>query len=235
MHFFTRVCEAIDLKDSSIIFQPMKFGIGEIILILGCICIPRLISVINRNYFENPARCKKVKRYTYFSVWLLTITIYSLMKEPFNIYRILIPFSTIVLILIYSIIICAVVWLVIEHVKTESLGKRNEKIKKKYTEIINKQYEEHKAKYKKRNKDPLDWNKFMKKKNKENSVFMMLFFLYGIILFGIAIVLGWLMLNKAEIDLVGIVILIVISLLDLCMFLVAKEGINRNKELAQME
>ena len=235
MHFFTRICESIYLKDSSIIFQPMKFGIGEIILIVGYICIPKLIAVINRNYFENPARCKKVKRYTYYSVWLFTITIYSLMKEPFNIYGIFIPFSTIVLILVYSAIVCAAVWLVTGTVKTGNLENRKEKMEKKYFEIVNKQYEKHKAKCAKSNKDPLDWNKFMKKKVKDNCIVLVLFFIYAIILFGLVILLGWGMLAKADIDLVGIIILIVVSLLESFIVGVIKEGINRNKELAQME
>ena len=235
MHFFTRIWDAIYLKDSSIIFQPMKFGIGEIILVLGYICIPKLIDVINRNYFENPARCKKVKRYTNYLVWIFTIMIYSLMKGSFNEYGIFISYSTIVLILIYSAIICATVWLVAESFNTRNLDKRNEKMKKKYAEILNKQYEKHKAKCEKHNKDSLDLNKFIKKKANEKSIVMVIFFVYGVILFGLAIVLGGVMLTKVDIEPVGIIILIAVLLLDLVMFGIVKEGIDRNKELVQMK
>jgi len=235
MHFFTRICEAIDLKDSSIIFEPMKFGFGEIILIVGYLCIPKLIVAMNRNYFENPERCKKIKRYIKYSVWLFTIIIYTSIKQSFNRYVILIPFSTIVLILIYSAIIGGVVWIVTENIKTRNLEERNAKVKNKYFESLKKQYEKHRIKCEKHDKDPLDWNMFKKRKIKWNFVVMVIFFLYGIILFGLAIVFGWFMLNKGDIDPGGIIILSVISLLDLFMFIVANEGINRNRELYQME
>ena len=155
MHFFITICKAIDLQDSSIIFQPMKFGIGEIILILGYILIPKLISILNRNYFENPKGCKKIKKYTYCFLWFFTITIYSLMKEPSNIYGLFISFSSIVLILIYSAILSVAVWLVTENFKSENFESVIEEKKHTYYELLNRDYEKHKLKCGKSNKYPL--------------------------------------------------------------------------------
>ncbi len=68
INFFSRI-----FKGDSIIFSPMSFGVADIILILGCICIPNIISRVTRNYFKNPVHYKKIKKYTYYVVWLFTI------------------------------------------------------------------------------------------------------------------------------------------------------------------
>jgi len=236
MHSFSRICNAIYLKDSSLIVQPMNFGIGDIVLILGCICIPKLISLTTRNYFENPKRYKKVKRYTDYGVWLFTIIIYVSLNEFLAEYGIVIPFFRIVLILLYLTIIRLVVWLLTKtFVEGNSEDKKAEE-RHKYLKLLNKEYDIYVKKRQRRSKNPLDWNGFLRNKAKSNSVFIKIFFAYSIIFLVLAILLGEVMFVKGNgnVDVVGIIILVVISFIDVVMISVVRDGIQRNKQLDKM-
>lgn len=230
IYFFSRVFEAIHLKDSSLIFNPMNFGIGEIMLAIGYMCIPKVISLITRSYYEDPVRCKKVRKYTNYVVLIFILIIYTLIKDFFQKYVIIISFSNVILILIYLTIISAIVWLLTRTLDYEKLEKR----KNKHLEFLNKQYEKHLLKCEKRNKKPLEWNEFLKKKVKENSIFTKLFFVYGIIFLIFVVLLGRGMLIEGKIDAVGITLLIIVSFIDVVMVGVVREGKHRNKQLIQI-
>jgi DNA-binding ferritin-like protein (Dps family) len=231
MHFFIDFFKAIINKDSNLFFRPMPFGIGEIVLAIGYMFIPKLISLITRNYFENPVRCKKVKKYTYNIVWLITIMLYTFAKDLFQKYVIVISFSNVILILIYLTIISVIVWLLIKTFQDEKT-----KVKKdKYLELLNKEYEKHLSKCEKRNKKPLDWKAFLKKKTKETSIFTMIFFVYGIIFLIFAVLIGRGMLVKGKLDAVGIIMLLLVSFLATVLVGVVKEGFNRNKHLTEIK
>lgn len=235
VHFIIRIIYSIDLKDSSSIFQPMSFGIGESILLLDYLCIPKLVSVITRNYFENPVRCKKVRRNTSLAVWTFTCIIYSFMEVNFNEYGILISFSSLVLFFIYSVIASLSIRVLTGAFDNENSENKKEKREQQYFWLLKKEYEKHKVKCDKRNKKPLDWDKFLKKKTKDNYVFIIVFFVYGVIFLGSAILIGRGMLVKGNIDVVGIVALILVSFITLVMIVVVKEGIDRNKQLELLQ
>ncbi|PRR83809.1 DUF1048 domain-containing protein [Clostridium vincentii] len=237
MHFFIRVCDVISLKDSSLIFQPMKFGIGDIALILGCTSIPILLSHITRNYFENPKRYKKVKRYNEFGVWIFTIMIYVSLNQFLEEYGIVIAFPNIVLILLYLTIIRLVVWLLTKTFVEGNSEDKKAKKRNEYLQILNKEYDVHVKKHQRSSKLSLNWNEFLRKKTKSNSVFIKIFFAYSIILLVLTFLLGGLMFVKTNgnIDVVGIIILVVISFFDVLMVAIVWEGIQRNKQLNKIE
>lgn len=233
MHFFTEIFHSIDLKNSSIIFRPMNFGIGEIVLILGYICIPKIIDVITKSYFENPVRCKKVKNYIYYGVWIFTIVIYTQMKETFNGYGIDLPFSSIVLILIYSAIVSIALYLLERKFNDEKLKDNEMEKKDKYCEFLKKEYERYSLKCKEHNKELLGWDKFIKKKVKSNFLFTIIFFIYGIIFLGFEILIGRNMLISGDISAVSIVFLIGIAFVDIVIIGVVREVIYRTKQLVK--
>lgn len=231
MHFFISIMEAIRLKNTGIIFKPMNFGIGEIILIIGYICIPKIMDIMNRNYFENTIRCKKVKKYTYYGVWIFTIAIYTEMKDIFNGYGINISFSSIVLILVYISIISIAVYLLIKIFNDGKLKINDEEKRDKYYEILNKEYEKHKSKCMKYGKQVFPLNKFKKRKVKTNCIFTIIFSIYGIIFLGFEIIIGRSMLINGNISALGIIILIGITFINIVIAGVIREGIYRVKQL----
>lgn len=233
MHFFTGIFHAIRLTNSSIIFQPMNFGIGEILLILVYICIPKIIDIITGSYFEDPVRCKKVKTYTYYGVWIFTIAIYTQMKETFSGYGINFSFSSIVLILIYSSIVIIALYLLEGIFNEEQLRNNDGGKRDKYYEFLKKEYERYNLKCKEQDKELLGWNKFIKKKVKSNSLFTIVFFIYGIIFLGFEILIGRSMLIKGDISAVGIIFLMGIAFVDIVIVGVVREGIYRVKQLAK--
>ena len=234
MHLFICVFHAIWSKDSNLIFQPMFFGIGEIVLILGYMCIPKLISQITKNYFENPVRCKKVKICTYNVVWIFTLLVYSFSKEYFKKYVTVIPFSNIVLILIYLAIITSVVWLFTKVLDDENSEEKKMEKERKYLVRLNKEYDKYIEKCEKHNKTPLDWSGFIIKKAKSNSLFIKIFFIYSIIFLVFAILIGRGMLVEGNISVIGIVILIGISFIDVVIVSAVRNFIQINKKLIQM-
>lgn len=231
MQFFIRFCNVAFSKRSGSIFQQMDFGIGDGILFLAYICIPQLIAVITRNYFENPVLCKRVKRYTYYGVWLLMIGVYTFLRDAFKSYEIMISFSNVVLIFIFLIIADFVIYYFTKSFQNGKLGD-NRKLQDKYNSFLNSKYEKHKESCRKRNRAVLNWNEFIKKNMRTNVVFTLLFFIYGIIFLGLTVLSGRGMLIKGA-DVAGIIILLICCFGDLVMLGVVKEGIRRNRQLTQ--
>lgn len=231
MHFFKQFAMVITHNGDSRMFSPMSFGIGDIILIIGCICIPKIISFITRNYFENPVRCKKVKRYTYYSLWLSTIIIYTLMEDFFIKHVMVIPFSNTILILIYLTIISLVLYFLIRLLEEGKSEDKKEKSEQKYFDALNKQYEKHVKKRQRHSKTPLDFNKFKKQRAKVNSFAIIMFSAYSIMFLILAIIVGRGMLIHGNIDAVGIILLIIISFFDVVMVLGVTGFIQINKKL----
>jgi DNA-binding ferritin-like protein (Dps family) len=231
VEFFMTVAHS---KGTSLIFKPMNFGIGDMLLMLGYICIPKLISLITRNYFENPVRCKKVKRYTYYIVWFITIGIYTFSRDFFKEYVIVIPFSNIVLILIYLTLISLVVWFLIITLEEGNREDKKAKLQNKYFKGLSKKYDTYIKKCKRRSKSSLDWDEFKRKKAKSNSLVMKIFYIYSIIFLVFAILIGRGMLVKG-IDVVGIIILVGISFIEVVIVSFVRVGIQMNKGLAQIE
>jgi len=234
IHLFTCVFHAIGSKDSNLIFQPMYFGMGEIVLILGYMCIPKLIALITRNYFENPVRCKRVKRITYNVVWIFTILIYSFSKEYVKKYVTIIPFSNIVLILIYLAIITSSVWLLTKSFDEGNSEEKKTEKESKYIKRLNVEYNKHIKKCEEHSKTPLDWNNFVIKKAKNNSLFIKIFFVYSIIFLVFAILIGRGMLVEGNINVIGIAILLGISFLDVVIVSAVRDFIQINKKLIEM-
>lgn len=242
MQFFIRFCNVAFSKRSGSIFQQMDFGIGDGILFLAYICIPQLIAVITRNYFENPVRCKRVKRYTYYGVWLLTIGVYTFLRDAFKSYEIMISFSNVVLIFIFLIIADFVIYYFAKTFEdgqvtfTKTLENEkltdNRKLQDKYNSFLNAKYEKHKESCRKRNRAALNWNEFIKKNMRTNVVFTLLFFIYGIVFLGLTVLSGRGMLINGA-DAAGIIILLICCFGDLVMLGVVKEGIRRNRQLTQ--
>lgn len=229
MNFFPKICEGIYFNDRNIIFQPMKFGIGECMLMLGYICIPKILEIVTRNYFEDPVRCKKVRKYTEYGIGLLTVVIYVLIKE--QMYLVTIPFSNVILILIYLALINVVVWLLIISFEDKRVKMRHEK----YLEILSRRYSKYLLKCEKHNKKALDWSEYQQKKTKENSIYTKLFFIYSLIFLVFVVIIGRGMLIKQKIDTVGIIILIIVSLLNVVIISVVGDEIKREKEINQLE
>ncbi|MDP4143424.1 MAG: hypothetical protein Q8936_02920 [Bacillota bacterium] len=162
MDSFREIFKAIFLRDISLIPKFMSLGIGDLILVLGYLCIPKLISIVTRNYFEDPVRCKKAKRLIYYVVWFITIMAYSLIKDLLTDYVIVISFTSIVLILLYSIIINVAVWLLTEGLYKQDSEENKLDKKHKYLNVLSKQYSIYKERCEKRNKSTLDWEKFIR-------------------------------------------------------------------------
>ncbi|SHH66433.1 DUF1048 domain-containing protein [Clostridium grantii] len=231
-HFWFLLWYAIKLKDSSIIFQPMNLGLDEIFIIFFNIYfIPKILFIVTKNYFEDPIKCKRIKRYTTLVLWILSGGIYAFIKDEFTKYGILVSFSKLILILVYLLIIGISVLALKDIFMNES---RRDELESKYFWILKRDYEKHKVKCGKHNKDSLDWDKFLKKKVKYNYIFIILWLIYGILFLVFTILISVGMFVKGNIDVVGILMLLFVMFIVLVMISCVKEGINRNKQLTKM-
>lgn len=203
MSFFMNIGSSVQFKDSSHIFKSINFGIAEVMLSVVYFCIPKFTVLVTRNYFNNTKRYRKIRRYVLYIEFLFTSIVYTIFKINFQIYGINIAFTNVILLLIYSTIISLVVWLL-----TELFSKENNS-----SELLNKHYEKYKVKCEKRNKNPLGWNDYLKKKYKDNRLFIIIFSLYLIIFLVQAFLIARGMLVNGNINVVGIIILILISFL----------------------
>lgn len=210
MHFFIRIGKGVFSEGLSIAFQPINFGIGEVILGISNISIPILLSIITQNLFEDPKRCKKIKRYVEYGVLIFAITIYTWLESDFGQSGITISFSRIILILIYSTIVLIVLSILFSG---ERLTSNLEQSEKKYSKLMIKKYKKYEVKCKKKNKDIMEWDDFLKKNRGLKNLQIIYFSICGIGLFVESILLAASVFIEGDIDLVGIAILLVITLL----------------------
>lgn len=212
MHFFIRILHTTFHKGSDIIYEPMIFGIGEIILALIYICIPILGTQITKKHFQNPKRCKRLKLVVNNVVWLIGIIIYTFMEQNFGQYGVTISFNTLVLTLIYLALARISVWILVENFNKSKLEQEAERLK--YEEAIKNRYLKHKVKYEKKNKESLIWHAFLKKKTWNNKIFKIIFSIYVVIILALIILMGRGMIINNNIDIIGIILLIVMSFIE---------------------
>lgn len=211
MQFFTRIFAEVIFGEKRTIYEPITFGLGEIILGLSCICIPILKSKITKKHFENPKRCKRLNIVIYNVMWLIGLFIYTFMEQKFGRYGLTISFTTIIVILIYLAIIRAAVWLLVD--RTSNI-KYEEKMKLKYNEKLEKDYIKHKIKCDNKNKEPKTWNEFLIKKGHSEKVKKIIVFIYAVIYFTAIIFIGYVMISNEEIDIILIILLVILSFLE---------------------
>ena len=223
MHFFIRIGKGMFSEGISIAFQPMNFGIGEIVLGISNICIPIILSLVTRNYFEDPKRCKKIKRYVEYGVVIFAITIYTWLESDFGQSGITISFSRIILILIYSIMVLIVLSILFSG---ERLTSNLEQSEKKYSKLMIKKYEKYEVKCKKKNKDIMEWDEFLKKNKGLKNLQIIYFSICGIGLFVESILLAISIFIEGNIDLAGITLLLVVTFIWMFVFETIRFGVH---------
>ncbi|MBU3107051.1 DUF1048 domain-containing protein [Clostridium gasigenes] len=229
MHLFIRILYVVfSYKGSSIIYEPMIFGIGEIILALSYICIPILGSQITKKHFQNPKRCKRLKLVVDNVVWLIGIIIYTFMEQNFGQYGVTISFNTLVLTLIYLALARISVWILVESFNKSKLEQEAEQLK--YEEAIKNRYLKHKVKCEKKNKEPLIWHAFLKKKTWNNKIFKIIFSIYVVIILALIILMGRGMIINNNIDIIGIILLIVMSFIEVLLIGVVMKSPTKMEE-----
>lgn len=231
MQFFIKFCKVTFSKEVGNVFQPMNFGIGDAILFLSYMCIPYIIAEITNTYFENPVRCIKIRRYAYYGVTLLSIALYTTLKDAFQSCGIYISFSNIIFIFVFLLVVAFVVDYVAKAFEKDKTSD-NQEIDNKYNLFLQKKYGKYKENCRKRNKPVADWDNFMKIDRKRNIVFTILFLIYGIIFFAFMVLTVRGVLIKGA-TVAEIIIFLICCFLDLVMFGIVKEGIRRNKLLFQ--
>ena len=231
VHLFISICNRIFDRENTSIFSEMRFGLGEIVLMLGIISSPILTDLITKKYFKNPKRCKKIGNCVSFLMILIPITVYTFINETFDIYGVTITFNNSVLILLYLTLINFIVWSITRITNNEKLESRKEK----YKEFLSKDYKKYINKCNNKNKKPLEWNSYIIKKRKQNSIYTKLYFLYGIIFLVLSVLIGKVMIEEGKLDFLGMTFISFISLLFVIMFGVVIEGINRNKMFSEFE
>ncbi|MDD7793588.1 DUF1048 domain-containing protein [Clostridium sp. 'White wine YQ'] len=231
VHLFISFCNRIFNRENTSIFSEMRFGLGEIVLMLGIIISPILTDLITKKFFENPKLCKRIGNLVSFLMILIPITVYTFINETFDIYGVIITFNNSILILLYLTLINFVVWSITRITNNEKLESRKEK----YIEFLSKDYNKYINKCNNKNRNPLDWNSYLIKKKKQNSIYTKLYLIYGIIFLILSLLIGKAMIEAGKLDFLGIIFITFISLLFVIMFGVVMEGINRNKMFSEFE
>ncbi|MBL4931686.1 DUF1048 domain-containing protein [Clostridium paridis] len=231
VHLFISFCNRIFNGKNTNVFSEMRFGIGEIILMLGIISSPIITDLITKKYFENPKLCKRIGNCVSFFMILIPITIYTFTNETFDVYGVTITFNNSVLIILYLTLLNFIVWSITRMTNNKNLDSRKEQ----YIEFLSKDYKKYINKCNSKNKNPLDWNSYLIKKKKQNSIYTKLYFVYGIIFLIISLLIGKVMLEEGKLDFFGIAFIAIFSILFVIMFGVVMEGTNRNKMFSEFE
>lgn len=221
MNFFMNIGSYIELKDTGLIFKSINFGIAEVIFAVMCVFIPKFTALVTRNHFNNINGYRKIRRYARCIEFLFIPIVYTIFKINFKMYGINIYFTNAILIFIYTTIISVVVDLL-----TETFNKNNDS-----SELLNKQYEKYKARCEKCNKNPLEWNDYLKKKYKDNRLFIIIFSLYLIIFLALAFLIARGMLVDGKLEFIAITILIIISFLFVVIISVIRTWIIENRAI----
>ncbi len=141
----------------------------------------------------------------------LQLLIYSFIREVFKKHVIVIPFSNVVLILIYLTLISLVIFFLLKILGEGKLEKKKEEREHKYFQRLNKQYERHVKKRQSHNKTPLNFDIYKNKRAKSNYWAIIMFCVEGIIFLIFAFLVGKGMLVRENIDFLGITLLLIIS------------------------
>lgn len=232
MEFLTSSILSLLNGNFNSILKPVNLGTADIILAIAYLCIPKFLSVITKNYFDNPIYYRKVRKYTNYAITIISIAIYTFVKDMFVKSTIYLTFSNAVLILIYFLIIKIVIHsLCISFNNT--LEQSSEKSTKYYT-LINIRFEKQKKVSEHKGNSPLNWSKFLKRQRQLNYLFCILFILYTPIYFVTLFFLAKGLLTKG-IDTIGIFLLIIITLIILFLIATVNEFLRRNRQLTQIE
>jgi DNA-binding ferritin-like protein (Dps family) len=231
MQVFPRIFDAIKLKDIKVIFSSINFGIADIILMLGYICIPKIISFITKSQFENPKRCRSIKRYTYGGIWLFTIMIYSFIKSNDTSSLMVISFSRVCLVLLYLGLINFVIFFLMKVLEQGDLEEAKEAREQKYLDKLNKKYQLHVEKRSRYSKEPLDFKQFKANRVKSNYFTIVVFSIYFLIFLVLAALIGRGMYLQDSLDTFGIVFLFIIALLNILIAVSIKYFILINEKL----
>ncbi|QAA32396.1 DUF1048 domain-containing protein [Clostridium manihotivorum] len=232
MQVFPRIFDAIKLGDMRVIFKTINFGIADIILMLAYICIPEIISFVTKSQFENPRRCRRIKRYTYYAIWIITIMIYSFIKDNDKSSLMIMSFSKVSLILLYLGLINFVILFLMKVLERGSMEEEKEAREEKYLDKLNTQYQMHVERRKRSNKEPLEFESFKAKRVRNNFFTIAMFSIYLLIFLLLAVLIGRGMYIQNSIDVLGIIFLFIIALLSILMTVSIRFFVLINKSLS---
>lgn len=219
IYILTNLFKGVEFKNYRLIFKSFNFGLSEVILIIGFFCIPFITSSISKNYFENPIKLRRVEKITYFIVLFIISEIYLLFKNYFQKFTVSISFEKIILIFIYFALIVFLIFILSKTFESD-------KLENKYLMLLNKQYEKYKEKCKNHYKNPLEWSEFIKKKQKINFIYLIVFFVYSIIFLVFTILIcRSMIINGISAD--GIILLIICYIFDILLSGIVMEGMLR--------
>ena len=111
---------------------------------------------------------------------------------------------------------------------------KNAEKEHKYFERLNKEYKIYVKKRQRHSKNAVDFNKFKRKKIKSNSLFIKIYFADSIIFLVFAILIGRGMLVEGNIDVLGIIVLVVVFFIDVVTVLAAREFVRIKKQLVKI-
>lgn len=222
IYFFNNFFKSLVYKDRSLVFRTMNFGAAHIILMAAELSIPILIFLITMRYFENPTRCKRVKRITYCSLWMSTFLLYTIAEKLFQGNVITISFKRCILILLYFSIFTLWMKLIMDAIYEDRFEEEKEEKIRHYIESLSKKYNKYKLSCEKSNKQPMTWTNFLHKKVKDNKFIIVINRVYSVVFVGLVILIATIMFRSDSFNLLGILFLLVCTFIAYVMPLSVK-------------
>lgn len=234
--FTLQVIQAITGTGAKVSLTPMKFGLGEVCIIIGYLAIPWIVYISTRNHLENPKLYSRIKNYTSYGLWLLTLFAFSYLKDDTLAakFSITIPLSTLSLLLIYIALFTAVVRIVAKTVEICTFENKYVKRDEIYFNYLNSNYAMHLAKNATASNNSLTWHKFIQRRTIYNYFSIALFIIFSTCFLALAFLAGKGMIVKNNVSPIGLILLSIISICLIFTICFILEGFRRNKLLAKL-